>query len=385
MDSEIAQTPDGWPIALLGVPFDSVGLPEAVDRVDAMVRARIPRYVVTANVDFLVLARGDTELRSILLDADLVLCDGMPIVWASHWLGNPLPGRVAGSDLVPLLVARAAERRWQVFLLGAGPGVAEEAARRMAALHPSLPEVAHFSPPYRPLHEMDNAAIIERIAAAKPDLLLVSLGCPKQEKWISAHFRQLGVPVAIGVGASLDFIAGRVKRAPLWMQRSGTEWVFRLIQEPRRLLHRYADDIRVFIPALAAQRRHLPATGAVPPTAWAPHIEEIPGGFMVRAGSRLDCGALRREEAFWRATLGRPGHCVVDLGEVRVIDSTGLAFLVRWKKNLTEEGGNLVIGRPSSAVRDALARSRLAALFEIDNEVRPAPGADAPREYLDTR
>ena len=134
--------PSLWPIALLGVPFDPLTLPGAVDRIEAMVVARTPHYVVTANVDFLVQARSDAELHRILVDADLVLCDGTPLVWASRWLGNALPGRVAGADLVPLLLQRAAVRGWKIFLLGSAPGVAAEAARRLAEQYPTLPPIA---------------------------------------------------------------------------------------------------------------------------------------------------------------------------------------------------------------------------------------------------
>ena len=225
----------------------------AVDRIESMVAAGGSHHVVTPNVDFLVKARRDAELQQILVGADLVLCDGRPLVWASHWLGNALPGRVAGSDLMPCLLQRAALRGWRIFLLGGGPGVASEAAKRIAAEHPSLPEVAHCSPPCRLLHDMDNTEIIERVRTARPDIMLVCFGCPKQEKWISKYRQLLEVPVLIGAGGTVDFLAGRMARAPVWMRRSGTEWLFRLLQEPRRLAGRYADDLLYFLPAILAQ------------------------------------------------------------------------------------------------------------------------------------
>jgi exopolysaccharide biosynthesis WecB/TagA/CpsF family protein len=170
----------------------------------------------------------------ILIHADLVLCDGKPIVWASHLAGRRPASRVAGSDLIPLLLQRSAERGWRIFLLGGSPDVAAEAARRIAA-HPTLPEVAHYSPPYGPLEGMDNEEIHERIRSAKPDIMLVCFGCPKQEKWISRNLGSLDVPVVIAAGATIDFLAGSVARAPVWMQREAAlEWIFRLAQEPRR-------------------------------------------------------------------------------------------------------------------------------------------------------
>jgi N-acetylglucosaminyldiphosphoundecaprenol N-acetyl-beta-D-mannosaminyltransferase len=245
---------------ILGVPFDRMTLAGAVDRIESMVAEGGTHYVVTPNVDFLVKARRDPELHAVLARADLVLCDGKPLVWASRLLGDALPCRVAGSDLVPSLLQRAAERGWRIFLLGGGPGVASDAASRIASAHPGLPEIAHFSPPYRPLGEMDDAEIIGRVRAARPHVMLVCFGCPKQEKWISRHRGELDVPVLIGAGGTIDFLSGRIARAPVWMRRSGTEWLFRLLQEPRRLALRYADDLIHFLPAILAQRwRQLPA------------------------------------------------------------------------------------------------------------------------------
>jgi N-acetylglucosaminyldiphosphoundecaprenol N-acetyl-beta-D-mannosaminyltransferase len=241
-------------ISILGVPFHSITPGGAVDGIEAMIAVGGTHYIVTPNVDFLVKAQRDNDLRKILVRADLVLCDGKPIVWASHWLGGALPCRVAGSDLIPCLLERAAERGWRIFLLGGSPEVASEASRRIAAAYPLLPEVAHFSPPFRSLEEMNNEEIFTRVREANPDIMLVCLGCPKQEKWIAQHCDAMGVPVMIGAGATIDFLAGTMARAPVWMQRCGTEWLFRLLQEPRRLARRYADDFIHFFPAILLQR-----------------------------------------------------------------------------------------------------------------------------------
>jgi N-acetylglucosaminyldiphosphoundecaprenol N-acetyl-beta-D-mannosaminyltransferase len=249
---------EGWPVDILGVPFDRVTLNGAMDRIESMIAEGGAHYVVTPNVDFLVKARRDPELHRILGKADLVLCDGKPLVWASHLLGNPLPGRVAGSDLIPSLISRASERGWRIFLLGGAPGVAAEASRRMAADFPLLPQVAHYSPPLSHLDDMDSDEIARRLRAARPDIVLVCFGCPKQEKWISRNYGALEVPVMIGAGGTVDFLAGRLARAPRWMRRSGTEWLFRLLQEPRRLAMRYADDLVSFAPAILAQRLRPP-------------------------------------------------------------------------------------------------------------------------------
>ncbi|MEO7676063.1 MAG: WecB/TagA/CpsF family glycosyltransferase, partial [Verrucomicrobiota bacterium] len=204
------------PIAILGIPFDNVTTAQTVAAIEDMVASRKPHYLVTANVDFLVQARQDVELRRILLDAHLVLCDGTPLVWASRLLGNPLPERVAGSDLVPLLIKLAEKKNYRIFFLGGSLDAAETATANVQKEHPQLAVAGHYSPKFASLLDMDHEEIRRQISEAKPDLLFVSFGCPKQEKWISMHYRSLGVPVCVGVGATIDFIAGKIKRAPKW-------------------------------------------------------------------------------------------------------------------------------------------------------------------------
>ena len=372
---EAALESPAWPVNILGVTFDPLTLAGAADRIERMVTERQPRYVVTPNVDFLVQAQRDPELHQILGQAHLVLCDGKPLVWASHWLGNRLPGRVAGSDLAPLLLERAERNRWKIFLLGGAAGVAAEAARRLNERHPGLPEVQHYSPPYAPLERMDHAEIVHRIRAVEPDLVLVCFGCPKQEKWIFRHHRDVGAPVMIGAGGTVDFLADRLKRAPHWMRRTGTEWLFRLWQEPRRLFRRYADDVVRFFPALLAQRRQLP-------TATVDHDAETTisqctstsYGLRIQAAGGLQNAALRRGPEDWATLLQRSeisGHCVVDLADVRAIDSTGLAFLAHWQRRLAGARRNLILLRPSRAVRSALAQLHLTDHFIIAEDGPP--------------
>ena len=166
------------------------------------------------------------------------MADGKPLVWASRMQGTPLPERVAGSDLIFHLCEEAAEG-FRVFLLGGGEGVAEQAAQRLVERYPGLQIVGTECPPFRELTPDEEAALLDRIRRAAPDLLFVAFGQPKGERWIIRHLEGLGVPVSVQVGASLDFAAGRVRR-PRWMQKSGLEWVFRLSLEPQRLAGRYA-------------------------------------------------------------------------------------------------------------------------------------------------
>jgi N-acetylglucosaminyldiphosphoundecaprenol N-acetyl-beta-D-mannosaminyltransferase len=210
-----------------------------LDKVDELIRAGRPSYFITANLHYAMLTARDSRLKPLNARAAFVLTDGMPLIWASHWRTRKLPERVAGSDLVPALCGRAAEQGHRVYLLGGAPGVAEEAARRLLERYPKLQIVGVAAPDLCSMSEADIRDLIGKIRAAKPDLLFAAFGQPKGELWLAKNCEALGVPVTVQVGASLDFVAGRVPRSPRWMQRVGLEWVYRLWREPRRLLGRY--------------------------------------------------------------------------------------------------------------------------------------------------
>src|SRR5262245_12888269 len=338
--------PAGIPIAILGVPFDHVTITEAIDLIERMIASRQPHYLVTANVDFVVQAQEDVELRRILLDAHLVLCDGTPLVWASGLLGNRLPERVAGADLAPLFVRVAAEKGYRIFYLGATPAVARRAVDKLREHYPNLIIAGQYSPPFKQLLDMDHDEITRRIREAKPDLLFVSFGCPKQEKWIAMHYRSLGVPVSIGVGATIDFFAGHMKRAPVWMQRTGLEWTFRLLQEPRRLFKRYARDLgvfgwKIFVQWWQSQYRSRSINPArVEP--WPVENDRQP----FKLSGRLDSHAVRNGVGQIEKQLAWRGHCLLDLTDVNFIDGTGLAFLIRLQKKLRATDHLLILLAP---------------------------------------
>lgn len=362
-----------WPVGLLGVPFDNVTKAEAVARIETMIATRLPHYVVTANVDFLVQARRDVELQRILLEADLVLCDGTPLLWASRWLGNPLPERAAGSDVVPLLIRAAAEKGHRIFLLGAGPNVAAEAADRLQQQHPTLVIAGHYSPPFHDLLDMDFAEIARQVKAARPDILFVSFGCPKQEKWIAMHYHLLGVPVLIGVGATLDFIAGRIKRAPVFMQRTGTECIYRLAQEPRRLARRYANDLFHFVPSITRQWWNLRAPPRPSTTAKFMTVVRTPDWQQVWVAGDFSAAALNGKQSLFDEARQTPNHCQLDLSQVRFLDSTGVAVLVQWRKRLHVHGKQLMLFNPSAKVLHTLKLMRLTGHFWIVAQPAGAP------------
>ncbi len=227
------------PLQLGQLRVDRVTFEQALDAIEALVHRGTGGLVVTPNVDHVVIAERDLAFRAAYAAADLSLADGMPVVWASRLLGAPVPEKISGSDLIEPLVRRAAERRWRVFLVGAGPGVAEEAATRLAR-DMGVNVVGTFAPRIRLDGGADDTAeTVRKIREARPDLLLVAFGAPKQEVWSHRYRTELGPVVTVGIGASLDFLAGRIRRAPRWVSRSGLEWLWRLVREPRRLWRRY--------------------------------------------------------------------------------------------------------------------------------------------------
>ena len=243
-------------IRLFDIDIDALQMSEAVELLLGWIRERdgTCRYVVTPNLDHALLFQARADLRAAYADAGMVLADGMPLVWVSRWLGKPLPERVAGSDLTPALFAAADRGQGlRVHLLGGAPGVAERAAERIHARFRNIRVVGTESP--APGFERDDAVnqrLVSAIVAAKPDVLIVGLGAPKQELWIQRHRSALPVPLALCVGATIDFMAGARQRAPVWMHDKGLEWLFRASTEPRRLAPRYAKNL-VMLPRLIAR------------------------------------------------------------------------------------------------------------------------------------
>jgi N-acetylglucosaminyldiphosphoundecaprenol N-acetyl-beta-D-mannosaminyltransferase len=223
-----------------GVPIDAVTLGEAILAIDALVVAGKGGTVFTPNVDHVVEFEQNAALRAAYEAVDLSLVDGMPVLWASRLLGRPLPEKVSGSDLLEPLIVHAAARNWRVFLLGGAEGVADLAAERLTAAHPGLTIAGTLSPRID-MREPATArlAIVDAVKRTLPHLVFVALGAPKQELLIHETRGALAPAVLLGLGASLDFIAGTLPRAPRWVSRAGLEWAFRLGREPRRLWRRY--------------------------------------------------------------------------------------------------------------------------------------------------
>ncbi|MCL5946515.1 MAG: WecB/TagA/CpsF family glycosyltransferase [Chloroflexi bacterium] len=239
-------------ITLLDVRIDVVDLWETMQFVREAIASRRPHQIVTVNVDFLKLARGDTGYRHLLNTADLAVADGMPLVWASRLMGMPLPQRITGMDLMLGCAELAAREQRRMFFLGGTEGVAHQAAERLQERFPGLIIGGVYAPPMGSFSPHEHARMVRCIREACPDMLFVAFGAPRQDIWIREHMAELRVPVAVGVGGTFNFLAGRVRRAPVWMQDTGLEWLFRLQQEPKRLWRRYLlQDLPVFFALLA--------------------------------------------------------------------------------------------------------------------------------------
>ncbi|MGL4731220.1 MAG: WecB/TagA/CpsF family glycosyltransferase [Clostridium sp.] len=234
-------------IKFLNTEVDNLTIDEAVKRIDKLAKDKRPSYIVTPNVDHIVKLETDSEFREVYKDADLILTDGMPLLWISKFKGEQIKEKVSGSDLFPKVCELAAQKGYKIFLLGAAEGVANTAAENLKSKYKGLNIVGTYSPSYG-FEKNDNEIneIITKINDVKPDILAVGLGAPKQEKFIHKYKSKLQVPVSLAIGASIDFEAGNIKRAPKWMQNSGLEWFYRLSKEPKRMFKRYlVDDLKV--------------------------------------------------------------------------------------------------------------------------------------------
>ncbi|MDB5243945.1 MAG: acetyl-mannosamine transferase [Spirosoma sp.] len=230
---------------------------EAVDYVDKVIANHEKGYVVTPNLDHIVKLEEDPEFVYCYENAALVLADGNPVVWASRFLGTPLKELVTGSDLFQVLCQHAAERGHTLFFLGGLEGVAQKAADELKKQYPQIKVVGVYSPPFGfEKNQDENLRIIEMINAVKPNILFVGVGAPKQEKWMYKNIGQLDVNVALGIGASFDFVAGTVKRAPKLFRQMGMEWFWRVSNEPRRLFKRYFIDSARFVPIIYNQKNN---------------------------------------------------------------------------------------------------------------------------------
>lgn len=349
---------------LLGLPFHDVTLSETLDYCREVMSEDTCRYLVTANVDFTTQAYEDEDLKKIVFFADRVVCDGMPLVWLSKIFGYPLRERVAGSDMVPQLLEICGKEKHPVYFFGSDLATLEEAKVIVEEKYPGLKVVGIDSPPFGAVIDWDNETLCKKMRASGAKLLLACLGCPKQERWIFAHHRDTGIPLSIGVGASLDFITGKQKRAPRWMQKTGMEWFWRMSSSPSRLVARYGNDF-VFLAKASlrqalAQRRREDIAGVA-------HLASVISSTKDPKVTRISwCGDLQRSqlngaplpEAINRSIL-------LDASRVTFTDSSGLGQLARLVRACRTANQLLVIVNPSKVFARALRESQMDTLFSV--------------------
>jgi N-acetylglucosaminyldiphosphoundecaprenol N-acetyl-beta-D-mannosaminyltransferase len=355
------------PLVVYGVPFHNVTFDEAIEWIMDRVRSGRPAIVATANLDFITRAWSDPELQRILIDADLVLADGFPIVKLAPFFGPGLKGRVTGSDLTPMLAARAEQEGFSLYGLGSAEGVAEEAMHRLVERHPKLRIAGAYAPPFAPLLDMDHRGILKRLEAAGPDILFVALGAPKQEKFIHMHVRGWNVPVAIGVGASLDFITGEQRRAPVWMRRMHLEWLWRICCNPRRLFSRYAANMGFLLSATRQMISiHYMSDRPVPSHT----LNEDDIGKLNRQqieverflGLESEEAAIEYVQQMIDRTEGK--NLLLDIHAVPWLNSLELGALVEVNKACRSKGRRMILYAPRPKVRRLLETCRLSDYFD---------------------
>jgi N-acetylglucosaminyldiphosphoundecaprenol N-acetyl-beta-D-mannosaminyltransferase len=225
---------DGFPpsVSILQVNVHALTNIQVLSLIEQFIASGQPHQLVTVNPEFVVAAQNDDEFRHIINNAALALADGVGLVFAARFLKTiPLPERVAGSDLVVRLAELSHRRGYRIYFLGAGPGVAQKAAENLKKIYPGLQVAGCYAGSPTP---EETETIIRRISPTRPDILLVAYGAPKQDKWIAHNLERLRIPVCLGVGGSFDFLAGTAKRAPVWIQKLGLEWLHRLALQPWR-------------------------------------------------------------------------------------------------------------------------------------------------------
>lgn len=232
---------------LLNTYVNNVNMDEAIQAIEDMIASEKKSYIVAINVDVVMKIENDSYLKEITDKADMVLVDGKPLEWIAKWHKRPIKAKISGSDLVPILCERAAEKGYSIFIIGGKEGIAEKAKQNLERDLPGIRIVGTYAPPFGfEKDEKELSRINEMTSSVHPDILIACFGCPKQEKWIYENYQKYDAKVSICAGATVDFLAGNVNRAPKWMSDHGLEWFYRFLQEPKRMFKRYfVDDMKI--------------------------------------------------------------------------------------------------------------------------------------------
>lgn len=232
---------------LLNTYVNNVNMDEAIQAIEDMIASEKRSYIVAINVDVVMKIENDSYLKEITDKADMVLVDGKPLEWIAKWHNRPIKAKISGSDLVPILCGRAAEKGYSIFIIGGKEGIAEKAKQNLERDLPKIRIVGTYAPPFGfEKDERELKKINAMISNVHPDILITCFGCPKQEKWIYENYQKYDAKVSVCAGATVDFLAGNVNRAPRWMSDHGLEWFYRFLQEPKRMFKRYfVDDLLI--------------------------------------------------------------------------------------------------------------------------------------------
>lgn len=360
-------------VGILGIPIDKLNTEEAMERMEYFITTRRFHQVATANTNFLVNALFDPELRHILRVCDMVVPDGMLVVRAAGVLKSRLEERVTGADIVPRMAKRAAQRGYRIFMLGGKPENAVRAQEQMLKDYPGLNIVGCLSPNIKSiLNKESNEPILDAIAEAKPDVLLVAFGNPKQEKWIHVHrerLAQIPVPVCIGVGGTFDFLSGAIPRAPRWMQEAGLEFFWRFMMDPWRLGKRYSHDFYHFLPSFVRQYRAVHA----PPSLDKPEVEVTPviaDSVIFTIGGHFDRALADQFATLAEQAIRDEKHLILDFKKGTTFDADGIGVLIMLPKRAAYTGRQVYLVTPPFDVRARLRRSQLdESLFEMFHNV----------------
>lgn len=346
---------------ILGLPFDAVDLDAAVGIVQRAAQTREKCFLSTPNLNWLVACQHDRDLRRSVIDSDLSVVDGMPLVWVARWLGVPLRERVAGSAIFDALRGSAAARL-RVFFFGGPVGIAEQACRRLNETATGLTCVGHECPGFGSVEEMSSPATIENINRSGADFVVVALGARKGQAWIEHNRGRIEAPVISHLGAVVNFVAGTVSRAPRWMQRSGFEWVWR-IKEETGLWRRYFDDGIAFLRLLATRvaplallRLTAPAEAADTGTATIEARREGPVSVLILGGAWVRANLAPLRLAFRHATEAKL-PIRLDLGGVTYIDGAFVGLLLLLSGHCRRNGMRLEIGTRNRRVERILRYS----------------------------
>jgi N-acetylglucosaminyldiphosphoundecaprenol N-acetyl-beta-D-mannosaminyltransferase len=333
-------------VMVAGLPFHRVTREGAVAECMRLMEHDRAHTVVTANADFVAQAGKNPKLREIIFHADRIFCDGQPLVWLSRLFKYPLPERVTGSDLIGPLLGRCEAAGKSVYFFGGAPEVLDQLRLYLEKHYPSLRIAGMTAPPVGAIDDWDNPSYIREIRKARADLMVVALGCPKQEEWIHRFHQRYGVPLSIGVGGSLDFLVGRQTRAPKWVQQAGMEWAWRLGTNPRRLFGRYLRDFFALFRLTVKQwiAQHMKT-----------NTSETPSNLINPALDEWELVILRGDlDAARAATLEDPGiqdkPLVIECSGVTFIDSSGLGKLIQWARRARAARQPICLLNPSRPV-----------------------------------